>query len=54
MDLVSFYVMISRVTTSAGLRVLSKDKLGDKKIKHLRWLPMQDTDAVEIQEDTLL
>ena len=37
MDLTSFYVMISRVTTSAGLRVLSKDKFGDTKIKQLRW-----------------
>ena len=37
MDLVSFYVMISRVTTSAGLRVLKKDKLGVAKLKELRW-----------------
>ena len=37
MDLVSFYVMISRVTTSAGLRVLNKDKLGVAKLKELRW-----------------
>lgn len=39
MDLVAFYVMVSRVTTSNGLRLLQRDEDALAKVLRLQWTP---------------